>query len=348
MIARLLPFVVGLVLAAACSGPQPRYIRIDGYAQGGRYAVKLNLQGVSERPEAIRDSIDALLLQIDTTLSGYNRKSLLSRFNRGEKVPATPMFCRMYAMARDFWKRSEGAVDCAAGPLYDAWGFGFREGRFPAGKQVDSLLGCCGMRFLPDTLPVSGGYVNPADLAYPQLNYNAIAQGYSCDVIAAYLRRIGVRDMLVDIGEIWCEGIGPTGKPWSVGIDRPEDDPTGEGSRTLEGIWESDGKSAGIVTSGNYRKFYLREGRKYAHTIDPRTGFPVQHNLLSATVISPESAASADALATWCMVIGLDNARELILSRPELAAFLVYADTSGAMCSWASPGLHLRDNPQNP
>ena len=306
---KLLPVFLLLALMA-CAPSQGRYVQIQGFAQGGTYTVKLNTKGVGEKVETIRDSIESLLLQIDTTLSGYNKRSMLSRFNAGEAVPATPLFLDMYRCAYRYWERSGGLLDCAAGPLFNAWGFGFREQQFPSEEEIRALQDRCGMRLLPAELPVKDGKVDPADVSFPQLNYNAIAQGYSCDVIARYLYSLGVKDMLVDIGEIWCDGLNPSGKPWSVGV--------------------------------NYRKFYIKDGKKFAHTVNPLTGYPVQHNLLSATVVSQESAAEADAIATWCMVAGLEAAQKLILDSPALEGYLISATEDGGMTEWASPGFTLK------
>jgi thiamine biosynthesis lipoprotein len=280
----------------ACAPSQGRYVQIQGFAQGGTYTVKLNTKGVGEKVETIRDSIDALLLQIDTTLSGYNKRSMLSRFNAGEAVPATPLFLDMYRCAYRYWERSGGLLDCAAGPLFNAWGFGFREQQFPSEEEIRALQDRCGMRLLPAELPVKDGKVDPADVGFPQLNYNAIAQGYSCDVIARYLYSLGVKDMLVDIGEIYCDGVNPSGRPWTLAVDKPIDGNNTPGAQ-IHGTWQSDGGPWGVVTSGNYRKFYIRDGKKYAHTIDPRSGRPVEHNLLSATIVAP-TAMDADAYAT--------------------------------------------------
>ena len=346
---KLLPIVASILLLAGCSSPD-RYIQVSGYAQGGRYAVKLNLRGVSVAPETIRDSVESLLTQIDTSLSGYNKASLLSRFNAGETIRPDSLFVGMYREAYRWYERSGGVLDFAAGPLFDAWGFGFREGTSPGEDDIRDLLAVSGMGRLFPELPVDeDGTLSPERLlkapgALPLLNFNAIAQGYSCDVIARYLRSIGVKDMLVDIGEIWCEGLNPSGKPWSVGVDRPYDRPvdgTDETGKDLDGIWSSDGLPRGVVTSGNYRKYYVREGRKVAHTIDPRTGFPVEHSLLSATVVSSESAAAADALATWCMVVGLEEAKALILSDDSLEGYLISSSEDGSMSEWASPGFTL-------
>jgi thiamine biosynthesis lipoprotein len=288
--------LIGALLAAALvltSCGQPRYAQFGGYAQGGTWSVKANLAGVKARPAEIQKTIEAILEEIDTTLSGYNKASQLSRFNAGEAVELSPMFKEVLAAADRFKEETGGAVDCSAGAIFEKWGFGFG----------------------------------------PGLNFNAIAQGYSCDKVAAYLYSIGVKDMLVDIGEIFCDGLNPAGKPWRVGVDRPVDGNNTPGA-DLDGIWESDGRAQGIVTSGNYRKFYIKDGKKYSHTIDPRSGYPVEHNLLSATIVAP-SALEADAYATYCMVIGVEAAREFILSRPDLEGYLI-SDTE-----WASPGFNL-------
>ena len=341
---------VAVLLLAAC-GERDHYIQVSGYAQGGVYAVKVNMKGVQVAPEEVRDSVEAILTCIDTTLSGYNKGSLLSRFNAGEAIRPNGLFLEMYRVAYEWYERSEGALDFAAGPLFDAWGFGFKGGEMPSDEAVAAIRSSCGMGFLKRSMtPHPDGTLSSADLRIDgsdvpvALNYNAIAQGYSCDLVAAYLYRIGVKDMLVDIGEIWCDGRNPAGGPWNVGVDRPYDRPldgTDEVGAEIDGIWSSDGTGVGIVTSGNYRKYYVRDGRKYAHTIDPRSGYPVHHNLLSATVVSPAGAADADALATWCMVVGPDRARGLLQSMDGVAGYLIYTAEDGSMAEWASPGFTL-------
>ena len=347
---KLTCLAVALLLLSAC-GERDHFIQITGHAQGGVYTVKANMKGVRVAPETVRDSVEAILTLIDTTLSGYNKGSLLSRFNAGETIRPNGLFLQMYREAYAWYARSGGVLDFAAGPLYDAWGFGFKSGEMPSAETVAALKASCGMGLLkPELTPRPDGTLSVRDVrldgmdAPVVLNYNAIAQGYSCDLVAAYLYAIGVKDMLVDIGEIWCDGHNPSGKPWSVGVDRPfdrPDDGTDALGAELDGIWTSDGGGNGVVTSGNYRKFYVRDGRKYAHTIDPRSGYPVQHNLLSATVISPESAAAADALATWCMVIGLEASRDLLLSLDGVEGYLIYTAGDGAMAEWPSPGFTL-------
>ena len=342
--------ILAVLLLAAC-GERDRFIQVTGYAQGGTYTVKVNLKGVHVTPEEVRDSVEAILVRIDTTLSGYNKSSLLSRFNAGETIRPNGLFLDMYRIGYGWYERSGGVLDFAAGPLFDAWGFGFKSGEMPTDEAVAAIKASCGMGLLkPSMTPRADGTLSVADVrldgtdAPVVLNYNAIAQGYSCDLVAAYLYRIGAKDMLVDIGEIWCDGHNPAGRSWNVGVDRPfdrPDDGTDKLGAELEGVWSSDGTAAGIVTSGNYRKFYIRDGRKYAHSIDPRSGYPVQHNLLSATVVCPDGSADADALATWCMVVGLEEAKTLLQDLDGVEGYLIYTAEDGFMTEWASPGFTL-------
>ena len=362
------------ILLAIISCTDRRYYQVGGYAQGGTWSVKY--RGARTSPARVQSLVDSLLAVIDFTLSGYNKNSLLSKLNRGDTVILTPMFCQAYRLSYEMWERSSGAFDAASGPLFDIWGFGFTSGEMPSDDLVAKTLATCGTSRLigpdavdslcrsgrpitgRDLLASSGRPITGHDLLsssrrdllvssgpLPVLNFNAIAQGFSCDLVFDMLRSLGVTDMLVDIGEIRCCGLNPSGKGWSIGIDNPVDGNDRPG-QDIRQVWTSDGGDYGVVTSGNYRKFYIRDGRKYSHTIDPRTGYPVEHNLLSATVITPGSAdhspatgstpshtehtfaaAEADALATIFMVIGFDASRDYLSSHPDLRAFLITSDT---------------------
>ncbi|MBQ2544334.1 MAG: FAD:protein FMN transferase, partial [Bacteroidales bacterium] len=237
---------------------------------------------------------------------------LLSRRNAGERVELNDMFREIEEISEHYRQLSGGAFDVAAGPLFDVWGFGFTADSLPSEETISAAMERCRKREV--------------------LNFNAIAQGYSCDKVAAYLHSIGVKDMLVDIGEIYCEGLNPKGQGWTIAIDTPSDGNNTPGA-SISGLWHSDGGAYGVVTSGNYRKFYIKDGKKYAHTIDPRTGRPVDHNLLSATVIAP-TATEADALATYFMVIGFEKARSWVEDHPGIEACLISSDLT-----WTSPGF---------
>lgn len=334
------------ILALSCA-KRDGYVKIEGYAQGGIYSVTFNMEGTDKDPVEIRDSVESILQRIDFTLSGYNKNSVLSRFNAGETIMVDEMFAEIYSMGRDVWEETGGAVDVSFSPLYDLWGFGFKNGNLPAAQQVDSVRSFCGMGFCRESIEDMIGvemasaslYLESHGSATPQLNYNAIAQGYSCDLVASYLYSIGVKDMMVNIGEIFCDGKNPSGVAWTIGIDRPEDGNNEPGAQ-LQGVFSVPEGPHGVVTSGNYRKFYVKDGKKYAHTIDPRTGYPVTHNLLSATIVAAD-AMIADAYATYCMVIGFDEAKAFIESREDLEGCLVY-DDGGEFVTWCSAGLETR------
>ncbi|MGN1215023.1 MAG: FAD:protein FMN transferase, partial [Candidatus Cryptobacteroides sp.] len=243
------------IFIQGCSS-SPEYARVRGYAQGGEYSVTYNRKGVRVEHSAVIHAIDSILTLVDTTLSGYNRNSILSRSNAGEKVTYNDLFMDVFSRCRKYHELTGGALDVAAGPLFDAWGFGFRNSSLPSAETVDSLRAICGMdKILPDLRSSVPG-VNPV------LNFNAVAQGLTCDLVAGYLHSIGVRDMLVDIGEIYCEGVNAKGNCWKVGVDRPVDGNMTPGA-DLDGIWQGDGSGCGIVTSGNYRKYYEKDGKKY-------------------------------------------------------------------------------------
>ena len=338
------------IISFISCAPEDEYIVISGYAQGGTYNVKFNLNGKDGRvkvsPEAIRDHIDSLLQNIDRSLSGYNKNSILSRLNAGEAVTPDCLFFDMYDKSYQIYRQTDGVVDVASAPLFDIWGFGFSKGELPSDEQVTAAKAVSGLGRLnadlrsvvaadgtlsASQLPLDGGKA-------PKLNFNAVAQGYSCDIIAEYLYSIGVKDMLVDIGEFFCDGHNPSGKPWTIGIDRPIDGNNAIGA-DLQGIFRAPAGPHGIVTSGNYRKFYVRDGKKYAHSIDPRSGYPVTHSLLSATIVAVD-AMTADAYATWCMVVGLDEAKAFLESSADFEGCLIY-DEDGLMKTWCSPGFLL-------
>ncbi len=306
-------FLLALFLLASCR--QGGYAVFSGYAQGGVYTVKADLTGVRTPQEQIGETIDSLLTAIDFSLSGYNKNSLLTRYNAGEAVEPDRFFTEVRALSERYRQETGGAFDVSAAPLFDIWGFGFTADSLPDPERITAALAACKEEKV--------------------LNFNAIAQGYTCDVVAGYLHSLGVHNMLVDIGEIFCEGVNPSGNGWTIGVDNPIDGNDTPG-QDIRDVWTSDGSACGIVTSGNYRKFYIRDGRKYAHTIDPRTGYPVTHDLLSATIVAP-TAAEADALATACMVLGPDEAQRLIESRPDTEGYLITG--SG---TWMSEGFRMQ------
>ncbi len=345
---------LGFILALSACTPQKKYITISGYAQGGTYSVTLNLitknGPITKSAVDLKHDMDSILLVLDNSVSGYNKGSLLSKFNRGEKVIPDEIFIDLYKKSYFYYQETGGAFDVAAGALFDLWGFGFKSNTLPSEKEIEELLLSTGMDVLkPDIEEIidSLGFLEPSLLLKDGfknvqivLNFNAIAQGYSSDILAHYLDALGVEDYLVNIGEITSKGLNARGRAWTIGLDAPIDgnDVPGE---NLQGVFTLPTNPSGVVTSGNYRKFYIKDGKKYAHTIDPRTGYPVEHNLLSATILAP-TATEADALTTYCMVIGLEESIAFISSREDLEACFVY-DKNGEMKVWTSPNFILQN-----
>ncbi len=312
--------IASLLLLCSCE-KSGRYVRIEGFAQGGTYHVICSpVRGVGQ--QALRAAIDSRLQAIDFSLSGYNKGSLLSRLNAGEDLPLDSLFIECFTISKAVWAETDGAFDPSAAPLFDLWGFGFTNKEQVTDRAVDSVRAFVGMDRLRLETREDGTHLVREDPRM-KLNFNAVAQGYSCDVVARYLDSLGCRAYLVDIGrEIICKGLNESGTAWRIGLDKPTDGNMEEG-RDLQAILEV--SDCGIVTSGNYRKFYIENGQKYAHTIDPKSGRPVSHNLLSATVVAKD-AATADAYATWLMVVGVDKARAILSGRPDLEALLVYEE----------------------
>lgn len=314
---------LSLTLFAACSGGT-HYEQLQGYAQGGTWHAICGLPHGVSRQQA-QHLADSLLIEIDNSISGYNKGSLLSRINAGEVLPLDRHFLANFNKSMEIWEASAGAFDPSAAPLFDLWGFGFASAAEVTAAAVDSIEAFVGMNHFALSEQDGQTYLIRYDPRC-KLNFNAIAQGYSCDCIAAALEERGCRDYLVEVGrEIVCKGRSARGGKWNIALEKPVEGAQ-EGQEAIQEILEV--TDCGIVTSGNYRKFYERDGQKYAHTIDPKTGWPVTHHLLSATVIIPDSlctfpGATADACATWMMVIGSDAARAFAADHPDWKIILI-------------------------
>lgn len=321
---------MALFAAVSCSEKNP-YVEVTGYSQGVEFSVKFNTKALKVTPEKAVHLIDSILTCVDTTLSGFNPGSLLSRYNRGEKVVPNWIFNDIYNRSKEIYELSDHTVDVTAAPLFDLWGFGFDvdSSKAPTEEEIAATRAVSGLdNFSGDLTQAAPGQ---------KLNFNAIAQGYTSDLVASFLYGIGATDMLVSIGEIYLDGKNPAGENWKIAIDSPIEGNDTPGAH-IQGYWISDGKAHGVVTSGNYRRFYVHDGKKFSHTIDPRNGRPVQHNLLSATVIADDSCM-ADAMSTACMVLGLDAAKEFLVEK-GLEGFLIY-DDNGVFRTWNTPGFNV-------
>lgn len=294
---RIGSLILCLLLLAGCT-PGKQYFAHQGRVFGTFYNIRYEHSG------SLEEEILNRLQQFDGSLSTFNPHSVISVLNQGRDTVWDEDFRTMYHCAEEVTRLSDGAFDIRVAPLVNAWGFGTgKEKRTPSQAEIDSLKQ---VRNLMDA--------------------SAIAKGQGCDVVAQLLESKGVTNYLVDIGgEVVARGQSNKGQAWRIGITRPIDDISGT-QNEIESIIETD--HIAMATSGNYRQFYYDGTEKRSHTIDPRSGYPVQHNLLSATVVST-SCMQADALATACMVLGADSALAMIERIDQTECFLIVGTADG-------------------
>ena len=279
----------------------------------------------------LHQAIKAELQKVDNSLSPFNDHSIITAINQNQDVKPDEMFLTVFNKAMEISRETGGAFDITVAPLVNAWGFGFKNGSQPNRQQVDSLRRLIGYEKV--ILKNDRIVKQSPDI---MLDCSAIAKGYGSDVVARFLQQQGVKNFMVEIGgEVVTSGVNPQRLPWRIGVTKPTDD-----SLSIKGEIQSvlNVTDLAMATSGNYRNFYYKGGKKYAHTIDPKTGYPVQHSLLSATVLAKD-CATADAYATSFMVLGIDGAKKVLERHPELMAYFIYADDKGQNAVWCSPSL---------
>jgi thiamine biosynthesis lipoprotein apbE len=310
------------VLVTACgTTPKENIYYIKGEAQGTTYGITYIAKAPVEKA-----AIDSILQVIDLSMSTYIDNSLISKINKGENLPIDPHFEKVLSASMDIYKQSNGSFDPSIGQLINAWGFGKKENHTPpTQKQIDSLLTLTGMDKVHIVTTGEGVFVKK-DNPNIQLNFNAIAQGYTSDVIADYFLSKQISNFIVEVGgELVIHGRNTLkDKPWRIGIDNPLQKPD-EDREIVATVELTD---CGLATSGNYRKLWTDSltGQKYVHTINPKIGRPQPSNLLSATVIAP-SAMLADGYATTLMALGgIEKAKDFLAQHKELKAVLLYSD----------------------
>ncbi|MBP5548153.1 MAG: FAD:protein FMN transferase [Bacteroidales bacterium] len=303
-------FIVSLLLllASGCR-QQEGPVHFEGKAQGTYYSITY----YDEQNRNFQESIDSLLDDFDLTASLWVDNSLLRRVNENRDSIVNTYFYMLVEMSREIHDRTGGAFDCTVGKLVNAWGFGFEKKSEMSDKTIDSLLNYVGKQ--PEIVIDSNGTLIVRK-ACPEsfIDFNAIAQGFSTDLVSYFLEKKGIENFLVDIGgEIIARGHKANGSPWIVGIEKPASNKYSSPEIELK-IELSD---MAVVTSGNYRKYYEKEGVRYSHTIDPTTGRPVEHTLLSVSVVD-STAWLADAMATAYMVMGLERSKQFIAEHPGI------------------------------
>ena len=314
------------ILCFASCGRQSHKIVLQGLAQGSYYAVTYyDAENRNFQPE-----IDSIFHAVDMSVNLWVDSSIISKVNRNEDITLDSIFLDNFRIAMETARLSDGYFDPTISPIVAAWGFSYKSGDSITPQLIDSLKQLVDYR----KIRIENGKVvkeNP-DM---KLDFNAIAQGYTSDLIALFLESRGIKNYLVDTGgEIMARGSKPNGQPWIVGIEKPAEN------------WDSEQvvqtritlRDKGLVTSGSTRKYTERNGRRYSHCIDPKTGYPVEHNVLSATVLA-ENSVWADALASICMVMGMEKSLPLIESMNGVEAYYIFVNEQNELETFATEGF---------
>ena len=335
--------ISSLLVLTACESPEvvnevnKNYHNITGDAQGTTYSITFLDSTGHKFSNKIADSIFDV---IDHSLSVWNKNSTISEFNKSDSMTVSdPLFLTVFFRSLEISDLTEGAFQPMIMPIVRAWGFG-PDGVHPKGDlNTDSL-----MVLVNTPLKISAADTL-AESEYPtyfisklkgqELDVNGIAKGYTVDMLGAFLKERGVADFMIEVGgEILVNGVNNKGEIWHIGIDKPVDP---EENRELLAVAEINNRA--VATSGSYRKFYENNGKRYSHTIDPSTGKPVDHNLLSTTVLAP-NCANADAFATAFMVMGVEKSKQFLADHPNLKldVYLIYSE-GDSLKTYMSPGL---------
>lgn len=330
---RIVSFIIlGLGLIISSCARKKTFYETSGLAQGTYYRV------VYEDYKDRQADFDSILKQFDTTFSVYIPESMISRINNNDStIYINNQFRYFYEKSKVIAEKTDNVFDITVAPLVNAWHFGTdtTKNHIPTKQEIDSIRQFVGM----DKIYINGDKFIKKDPRV-QIIGNAIAQGYSTDIIAMFLDSLGIENYLVDVGcEMRAKGHNKYGKTWTIGITRPE-----EGIDTLP-ITQSydiavilDNKS--LATSGNYRKYYYEEGQKYSHTVNPQTGQTIPSDLLSATVIANE-CIEADAIATACMAMGLKQSIEFFKKYPQYEALLIYTEHD-SLTLYKTDGIQIK------
>jgi len=320
--------LIPILLLAACQGKKSEYLKMSGFAQGTTYHITYE----NSNHQDYSADIDSILKAFDRSLSIYDSTSIISRINSDDpSVEADDWFVEVFNKSAEVNALSEGALDITIGPIVHAWGFGNAPLAQHDTAYIDSLLQYVGM----DKVKLEGRKIIKK---FPgvTLDVNAVAQGYSVDVISHFFDDKGIKNYLVEIGgEVRSKGSNAKDKVWRIGIDKPTDGNITPGEE-LQAIIELNNRS--LTTAGNYRKFFVENGVKYGHTIDPKTGFPAKNTLLSATVVC-DDAMTADAWDTAFMVLGLEKSKELLKKLPGIEVYFIYSNAQGEYEVFISEGM---------
>lgn len=306
------------------------YMRVEGTTMG---VVKYQIKYQDSLKRNFKKEIDSILVAFNQSLSTYIPDSEISTFNQNQKGFAfgSAYFYPVLEKSQEVYEVSQGSFDPTVGPLVNSWGFGNKKiEKKPTPEQVDSLKQLVGFEkvsFTKDSVLKAQAEI--------ELNFSAIAKGYAIDVVAQFLETKQIKNYLVEIGrEVLCKGLNAQKETWTIGIINPLYKEAGQ--KQLQAKVKLENRA--LASSGNYENYWEEDGKKYAHIIDPKTGYPVKHSLLSASVFAPD-CMTADAYATAFIVLGLKESKDIIESQKDLDAFLIYADEEGNLKTYTSDGI---------
>lgn len=321
-----LPFLALLIIGTVIIlKKQPPFRTNEGMVFGTIYKITY------QHEDDLQNDIRKALKEVDHSLSPYNPNSIITRINQNKDTLLNEHFIHVFQLAQQISAETEGAFDITVAPLVNAWGFGFKHSIDIGQSTIDSLRQFVGYQ----KIKLEDGRIVKED-ERTMLDCSAIAKGYGVDRVARLLDRKGVQHYMVDIGgEVVVKGKNSRMKTWRIGINKPVEDSLSI-RQELQTILEVSG--VGMATSGNYRKFYYKDGKRYAHTIDPRIGTPVQHSILSATVLAKD-CTTADAYATAFMVMGLEKAKAFCEAHPELNAYFICDGEGESYEIYYTPGM---------
>ena len=327
---RIIGSIIAILVLSSCTR-QPQKMVLQGLAQGSYYAVTY----YDEQGRNFQQEIDSIFHAVDLSVNLWVDSSVICKVNRNEEVVLDQIFIDNFNIAQEAARLSDGYFDPTISPLVSAWGFSAKNGDSITPQLVDSLRRLVDYR----KVRIEDGRLIKEDPAM-KLDFNAVAQGYTSDLIAGFLESHGVKNYLVDTGgEIMARGGKADGSPWIVGIEKPAE------QRDSEQVVQTRLalRDRGLVTSGSTRKYVERDGKRYSHCIDPTTGWPVDHQVLSVTVLA-ENATWADALASICMVMGMEKSLPIIESMDGVEAYYIFVNNDNELETLATNGFELMDN----
>ncbi len=281
-----------------------------------------------EYDRSVREEIMEALQRFDDSLNPFKESSIIGKVNNNVPVKLDSMFLKVFNKSMEVARKTDGKFDITASPFINAWGFGFKNMDNVTQEKIDSMKPFVGY----NKIRIEDGVVIKDDPRV-QINTSAISKGYSCDIVAYVLQDLGIKNYMVEIGgEITMKGVNEKGSCWRIGIDKPTDDSTAM-QREIQIILSICDKA--VATSGNYRNYYMKDGVKYSHTIDPQTGYPSEQNILGATIIA-DDCMTADAYATAFMAMGVEKSVEVAQTIPGLHYYFIYVKPDGSVDSMFS------------